>query len=37
MKEKVEELICGVDNECKDFGEYKEWFMEHTCNYQTGR
>lgn len=21
----------------RTLAEYKEWFMEHTCNYQTGR
>lgn len=33
MKEKTQELICGVDGECKDFGEYKDWFMERICRY----
>jgi len=29
IKEKYIELINSVDNECKDFGEYKDWFMEN--------
>lgn len=33
MKEKAIELIDGIDNECKDFGEYKNWFCEHICTY----
>lgn len=28
IKEKYIELVNSVDNECKDFGEYKDWFME---------
>ena len=28
--EKQMEMIESVDNECKDFGEYRDWFMEHT-------
>lgn len=27
--EKTEEMIHSIDNECKDFGEYIDWFMEH--------
>lgn len=33
MKEKTAELINGINNECKDFGEYKDWFCEHICTY----
>ncbi len=29
IKEKYIELVNSVDNECKDFGEYKDWFMEN--------
>ena len=29
VKEKYIELVNSVDNECKDFGEYKDWFMEN--------
>ena len=29
VKEKTEELMQSIDNECKDFSEYKDWFMEH--------
>ncbi len=29
IKEKYAELVNSVDNECKDFGEYKDWFMEN--------
>lgn len=29
VKEKTQEVIHSIDNECKDFGEYKDWFMEH--------
>lgn len=29
IKEKQVELIESVDNECKDFGEYKDWFLSH--------
>lgn len=29
LVEKFIEIINSVDNECKDFGEYKDWFMEH--------
>ena len=29
VTEKTEELIQSIDNECKDFGEYKEWFLEN--------
>lgn len=29
IKEKYMELVNSVDNECKDFGEYKDWFMEN--------
>jgi len=29
IKEKYVELVNSVDNECKDFGEYKDWFMEN--------
>ena len=28
IQEKYEELVDSVDAECKDFGEYKDWFME---------
>lgn len=28
VKEKTEELIQSIDNECKDFSEYKDWFSE---------
>lgn len=28
LQEKYIELVESVDNECKDFGEYKEYFME---------
>lgn len=27
-EEKFKEIIESIDNECKDFGEYKDWFME---------
>lgn len=30
IQEKFVEMIESVDNECKDFGEYKDWFIEHT-------
>ena len=29
VKEKYVEMIESIDNECKDFGEYKDWFLEH--------
>lgn len=29
VAEKTEEVICSINNECKDFIEYKDWFMEH--------
>jgi len=29
IKEKYIELVNSVDSECKDFGEYKDWFMEN--------
>ncbi len=29
IREKYIELVNSVDNECKDFGEYKDWFMEN--------
>lgn len=29
ITEKTEELIHSVNNECKDFVEYMDWFMEH--------
>ena len=29
IREKFREMIESVDNECKDFGEYRDWFMEH--------
>ncbi|MBQ9926663.1 MAG: hypothetical protein IJO65_01680 [Lachnospiraceae bacterium] len=29
-EEKFKEIIESIDNECKDFGEYKDWFMERT-------
>lgn len=28
VREKYIEMIESIDNECKDFGEYKDWFME---------
>ena len=28
VEEKCREMIESIDNECKDFGEYKDWFME---------
>lgn len=28
IAEKYKELIVSVDNECKDFGEYRDWFLE---------
>lgn len=28
--EKLIQMIESIDQECKDFGEYKDWFMEHT-------
>lgn len=28
VNEKYEELIDSIDRECKDFGEYRDWFME---------
>ncbi|MDR2889089.1 MAG: hypothetical protein LBV33_04525 [Lachnospiraceae bacterium] len=28
VKEKYGEMVESIDNECKDFGEYKEYFME---------
>lgn len=34
MKEKFQELIESVDQECKDFGEYKDWFLEHAGRYE---
>ncbi len=27
--EKTREVIDSIDNECKDFGEYRDWFLEH--------
>ena len=27
IQEKYRELVESVDNECKDFGEYREYFM----------
>ncbi len=30
IREKQTELIESVDDECKDFGEYRDWFLEHT-------
>lgn len=29
VTEKTEELIQSIDNECKDFVEYKEWFLQN--------
>lgn len=29
VKEKTEEMIHSINNECKDFGEYMDWFMSH--------
>ena len=29
IKEKYMELVDSEDHECKDFGEYKDWFMHH--------
>lgn len=34
IKEKFHEMIESVDNECKDFGEYRDWFMEHAGLYE---
>lgn len=28
IQEKYEEIVDSVDAECKDFGEYKDWFLE---------
>ena len=28
VQEKYEELIDSIDQECKDFGEYKDYFIE---------
>ena len=28
LQEKYVELVESVDNECKDFGEYKSYFLE---------
>ena len=28
LQEKYIELVQSVDNECKDFGEYREYFCE---------
>ena len=28
MQEKYTEMVESIDNECKDFGEYKDYFME---------
>lgn len=28
IQEKYEEVVDSVDAECKDFGEYKDWFLE---------
>lgn len=30
LSEKIAELVDSVDAECKDFGEYRDWFDEHT-------
>ena len=30
VREKYAEMIDSIDGECKDFGEYRDWFMEHT-------
>lgn len=30
IQEKIVELIDSIDGECKDFVEYRDWFMEHT-------
>lgn len=29
IREKYVELINSVDNECKDFGEYRDWFIDN--------
>ena len=29
VKEKTTEVIDSIDNECKDFGEYRDWFLEN--------
>lgn len=29
VEEKTKEVIDSIDNECKDFGEYRDWFLEH--------
>ena len=29
VQEKTMEVINSIDNECKDFGEYRDWFMEN--------
>ncbi len=28
VREKTMEMIDSIDNECKDFGEYRDWFLE---------
>ncbi|MDE7273197.1 MAG: hypothetical protein K2N95_09065, partial [Lachnospiraceae bacterium] len=28
IQEKYEEIVDSVDGECKDFGEYRDWFLE---------
>jgi len=30
LSEKIEELVDSVDAECKDFGQYRDWFDDHT-------
>lgn len=30
LSEKIGELVDSVDAECKDFGEYRDWFDNHT-------
>ncbi|MCH5275871.1 MAG: hypothetical protein J1E65_08520 [Lachnospiraceae bacterium] len=29
VKEKTTEVIDSINNECKDFGEYRDWFLEN--------
>lgn len=30
VEEKFEQMIDSIDAECKDFGEYKDWFLDRT-------
>ena len=30
VEEKFEQMIDSIDAECKDFGEYKDWFLSRT-------